>query len=109
MSVPASKVFIREVLSTVDSFARRTITLDNVTCLNHKIVYNSVDLTPQIMKFLLGKFTLAVFTSAESAEIFSCLWRDIIVKLKNYSASSLAANREVHIDLWVFRHIFLIY
>ena len=77
------EVFIRELLA-VNAFASSTISVGEVTTLNHEVRNNTVENGVLVMK-RLARFTNALFTSTQSTEVFDSLGNSLTESIHQFN------------------------
>lgn len=87
-------------LSTVDGFTTSTISSGEVTTLEHELRDHSVEVATLVVQ-RLALFTNALFSSAQSSEVFSSSWDNVSKELEGDSACWLIVDGDIEEDGWV--------
>jgi hypothetical protein len=77
--MPQLEILIRETLRSIDSCRSRSITVQEVSALNHEFFDHSVKFTA-LVALRAAKMTLR-FSSAELAEVLCRAWDDVCEEL----------------------------
>ena len=103
--VGMAQVLVSELV-TIDAFSTSSIAASEITTLCHESCDDSVEGASFVVE-RLSLSSLAFLSSAEGSEVLSSIWVSISTQFHGDSASCLATDGDVEVNLWIGHYFYL--